>query len=606
MLYTDSEEKNRDLRGVGIMVTARDFKRELLWDVLRESVALGENYYGSGEQRDYFEDLGINLGFLCHHYLLDTKGDGQPQEELRDPFIVMKKFFEGMGDTIFTASMETGDFVAQLHAPLTSLLFRDNGNCEAFLAGFAGNLAAQRFDSCSVRIRQEKRSRAFFISVSANRNGETAESAGYQFRKDSLPREKPSSYSLISSTLNYLLKKQGIAEEIMSSSRDPHQNGMNERKFKLFAIMLRLAIENDRAAKNTTECALNQKVFQERVDQEKEKVKIKESEYNSLKNMVSGYQEDFANKEREYLTRIGELESRIAQAGIDILDRDAALEEALNENHALKHHHGTLEKKMQQRGFEELLTVIDTQKETIAFMERTLKTRETGLQKFHPLVEAPLREIRKEEVPDTAMDKAILDEYHYHLMDYCERLANENDALKHSAFIDEVTGSFNARYLMQRLEEELNRVRRHRRNLSLVKIGINNLHHIIQSYDDITGNNVLLEITKNMRESLRNIDIITRTGDDEFVILLPETALENALQVAQRVSENLRSLSICGTHNNYIHVSVSGSVLCFDDYEIPGNEMIKAAEEILLHGKTASLGNLKVKEIHNAPVYYIN
>ncbi len=117
---------------------------------------------------------------------------------------------------------------------------------------------------------------------------------------------------------------------------------------------------------------------------------------------------------------------------------------------------------------------------------------------------------------------------------------------------------------------------------------------------------MLLEITKHLRESLRNIDIITRTGEDEFVILLPETALDQALQVAQRLSEKLRGLSIGGTWNNYIHVSISGSVLCFDDYEIPGNELMKAAEEILLHGKTVSIGSLKLKEVYNAPVYYIN
>jgi len=56
------------------MVNVIDVKRELLWDVLRESVSPGENYYGQGEQQDYFEDLGVNLGFLCHHYLPDHKG----------------------------------------------------------------------------------------------------------------------------------------------------------------------------------------------------------------------------------------------------------------------------------------------------------------------------------------------------------------------------------------------------------------------------------------------------------------------------------------------------------------------------------------------------
>jgi len=593
------------------MVIACDLKRELLWDVLKESVALGEHYYGSGEQRDYFEDLGMNLGFLCHHYL--NERDGGTAEEQRDPFVVLKRFFEGMGDTIFTASMETGHFVAQLHAPSTSLLFSDKSNCEAFLAGFAGSLAAQRFGFCTVKIRQEKKTRAFFISVSASRAGEHSEGSAYHFHRDSIFREKPSSYSLIVSTLNFLLKKQGVTGDPIESTLDSGPEGMNDRKFKLFAIILRMAMENDRAGRKNTELMLGQQACRERVEEEKEKLKEKESECDSLKGNLRAMQADFSGREREYLGRMAELEDTIAgleaavaQARIDLLDRDAALEEAQKEIIALNDRKASSEKQAQQRGIEELFSVMERQKESLAFMARALTRRVTWLARFRPLLELPALNTKKEEMPDPAREPGILDAYHYHLMDYCELLEEENRNLRHSGFIDEVTGSFNARYLMRRLEEELNRVKRHRRNLSIVKIGINNLHHIIQSYDENMGNKVLLEITKNMRESLRNIDIITRTGDDEFVILLPETDLEHALQVAQRISENLRSLSICSTQSSYIHVSVSGSVLCFDDYELPGTELIRVAEEILLHGKRVNLGSLRLKEVHAAPVLYIN
>jgi diguanylate cyclase (GGDEF)-like protein len=105
-----------------------------------------------------------------------------------------------------------------------------------------------------------------------------------------------------------------------------------------------------------------------------------------------------------------------------------------------------------------------------------------------------------------------------------------------------------------------------------------------------------------MRKSLRNIDIITRTGDDEFVILLPETALDDALSVAQRISKNLRNLSLKGTAGTNIRISVSGTVLCFDDYESPDTDVVKVAGQILLHGKKVNIGTLKLREVHYAAV----
>ena len=169
-------------------------------------------------------------------------------------------------------------------------------------------------------------------------------------------------------------------------------------------------------------------------------------------------------------------------------------------------------------------------------------------------------------------------------------------------FVDKVTGFFNSKYLMRRLEEEVNRVRRHRRNLSFIKIEIKNLSRLIGEEGQSGGSQALLSITASMRKSLRNIDIITRTGDDEFVILLPETALDDALSVAQRISKNLRNLSLKGTAGTNIRISVSGTVLCFDDYESPDTDVVKVAGQILLHGKKVNIGTLKLREVHYAAV----
>ena len=122
-----------------------------------------------------------------------------------------------------------------------------------------------------------------------------------------------------------------------------------------------------------------------------------------------------------------------------------------------------------------------------------------------------------------------------------KRLAAERElrAVKHKlerlAHTDPLTGLFNRRFFMARLEEEVERVRRHGCALSVVTFDLDHFKRINDQYGHQTGDDVLRLVAEQANRTQRLTDVCARIGGEEFAILLPETDAEGALQMAQRL-----------------------------------------------------------------------
>jgi diguanylate cyclase (GGDEF)-like protein len=107
--------------------------------------------------------------------------------------------------------------------------------------------------------------------------------------------------------------------------------------------------------------------------------------------------------------------------------------------------------------------------------------------------------------------------------------------LRAQALRDHKTGLLNARGIDERANEELARARRFGRPLSLLMIDIDNLRSINNRYGHLAGDAVLVAVADSFNASMRDYDLCARFGGDEFVILLPETPADQALEIAERV-----------------------------------------------------------------------
>jgi diguanylate cyclase (GGDEF)-like protein len=116
--------------------------------------------------------------------------------------------------------------------------------------------------------------------------------------------------------------------------------------------------------------------------------------------------------------------------------------------------------------------------------------------------------------------------------------------LRAQALRDHKTGLLNARGIDERANEELARARRFGRPLSLLMIDIDNLRAINNGYGHLAGDAVLVAVAESFNASMRDYDLCARFGGDEFVIVLPETPANQALEIAERVKEVVGSTAL--------------------------------------------------------------
>jgi diguanylate cyclase (GGDEF)-like protein len=109
----------------------------------------------------------------------------------------------------------------------------------------------------------------------------------------------------------------------------------------------------------------------------------------------------------------------------------------------------------------------------------------------------------------------------------------------HAAAVDPITGVFNRRHLRIRLDEELQRSRRHNIPVAVLVLDIDDFKAINDSYGHLVGDLVLKDVAEILRRSVRVFDICARFGGDEFVIVMPGSAPAGAARIAERIRERI-------------------------------------------------------------------
>ena len=109
---------------------------------------------------------------------------------------------------------------------------------------------------------------------------------------------------------------------------------------------------------------------------------------------------------------------------------------------------------------------------------------------------------------------------------------------------DFLTGAGNRRLVTKRLAEEMTRSRRYGRSLSVIFIDLDHFKRINDGYGHSAGDTVLVSVAQCLHGCLRGSDLLGRFGGEEFVALLPETAIEDARQVAERMCADVASLKL--------------------------------------------------------------
>ncbi len=118
-----------------------------------------------------------------------------------------------------------------------------------------------------------------------------------------------------------------------------------------------------------------------------------------------------------------------------------------------------------------------------------------------------------------------------------ESISEKEQYIERMAIIDDLTGLYNRKYIMEQLASEIAKSRRYAHHLSLILVDIEGMSDINQIHGLPYGDEVLVQISRSLLKGVREVDMVARFGGKTFLILLPHTEVEGAEQTAERLEE---------------------------------------------------------------------
>lgn len=163
-----------------------------------------------------------------------------------------------------------------------------------------------------------------------------------------------------------------------------------------------------------------------------------------------------------------------------------------------------------------------------------------------------------------------------------EELKEKNKILKTLALTDELTGLYNRHFLDQKIVEEMNRSDIDKQSLSMIIIDIDYFKQVNDTWGHPVGDEVLKQTAQILKQMLRHSDTLIRLGGEEFMIILPDTKLEEALKIAERVRKRIEQFKypIAGQLTASLGVAQREMLESFNNWYIRADSALYKAKEM--------------------------
>ena len=168
------------------------------------------------------------------------------------------------------------------------------------------------------------------------------------------------------------------------------------------------------------------------------------------------------------------------------------------------------------------------------------------------------------------------------------------EKLQRQATTDGLTGLANHKAFYRVLEKELWRSRRYGEQISLIMIDVDNLKEINDAYGHRAGDKVIRQISRKIKECIRQIDTASRYGGDEFAVILPNTSLTDAVVVAERMIDIVAHSPVTW-RNEQITLSISAGLGRYDAEATP-EDITNRSDQALYRAKQAGKNTVRVFE----------
>lgn len=152
---------------------------------------------------------------------------------------------------------------------------------------------------------------------------------------------------------------------------------------------------------------------------------------------------------------------------------------------------------------------------------------------------------------------------------------------------DDLTKLHNARYLRQCVVKEVKRARRYNSSVTVLFLDLDDFKRVNDAHGHLVGSHVLMEMALVILSSVRDTDVVARYGGDEFVIVLPETGIEMAMGVAERIRTMIASNVFTGGRQLRLSITASFGVANFPIHAQSPQQLVAYADAAMYEAKAA-------------------
>jgi len=177
------------------------------------------------------------------------------------------------------------------------------------------------------------------------------------------------------------------------------------------------------------------------------------------------------------------------------------------------------------------------------------------------------------------------------------RAAQLNEEMRCLAVTDPLTGLYNRRFFVEKLEEQVRRAQRYDGQLVLLLLDCDRLKHINDLHGHLSGDRALQALADVMKITLRDSDVLARLGGDEFAALLVETDEERGARVTERLQNTVRGLRLISEDGGDLDLAVSIGGAYYPKEGPDAKGLLRAADIALYQSKRRSRhGSAAVRE----------
>lgn len=167
-----------------------------------------------------------------------------------------------------------------------------------------------------------------------------------------------------------------------------------------------------------------------------------------------------------------------------------------------------------------------------------------------------------------------------------QKLSEQNITLASQANVDGLTGMLNRRKVMEFFELECVKSQRTQNWLSVMMLDVDNFKSINDTYGHLAGDAVLIDIAKQVKNSLRPYDLAGRYGGEEFILVLPETSLHAAALIGERIRQTIKDSTI-EVNGLEIAVTISIGISSYQKDDTLPSQPLTRADDALFKAKRA-------------------